>query len=361
MNEHHDDADLRRAMRSALGDIVAKAPTADETSRPRLGMQPPRGRRPILALAAGFIAAAGLLGLLAIANRSPDQSSTADPTEPLIQTPASSPIATQPATTATLVATATTVPTPTTTVARATTPGTGSVVAGAAPAGSDGSDPCATATVPSDAAAVQTISGDIDGDLVDDNVTLYSVNDEWHVHATSSVNGTSSDAEVVLDVDDTMTINFEDIDSQGAGSTPPVAVMAMGQGANDKGIIGNFTFLTLNTEYCIAQWVYRNQRDVDEPFQWVALQEPGHVTGMNCEGGMQSHPYLLVDSQQNADGSWRVITRRLTHDFTRAEIEFLPDQTVDDSPDFVNTYGNINGCDHPPVVARSSAPSTSRS
>ena len=155
-----------------------------------------------------------------------------------------------------------------------------------------------------------------------------------------------------LDVQDTMSISFEDIDhSAGAAVPPPVAVMAMGQGANDKGILGNFTFLTNSPDYCIQQWMYQA-----EPFQWVALQEPGHVTGMTCEGAAGTIYYTLLDSEQNGDGSWHVITRRLTHNFTTADIEFLPEQDVADSPDFAAQYGNIVGCGHGPVTA----PSTRR-
>jgi len=206
--------------------------------------------------------------------------------------------------------------------------------------------------VPDGAGDVQTISGDVDGDLVDDTVTLYSVDGEWHVHATSSVKDKSSDTVVDIDVDDTMTISFEDIDYAPAAETkPPVAIMVTGQGENDEGIIGNFTFLTFKTDYCVDQWVYRNSRGVDEPFQWVALQEPGHVTGLICETAAGSRYYRLVDSEQNDDGSWRVVNRLLTHDFTRAEIEFPPRETVADSPEFVNAYGNIIDCDHPPLAA----------
>ena len=69
---------------------------------------------------------------------------------------------------------------------------------------------------------------------------------------------------------------------------------------------------------------------------------------MICEGAAGSRHYRLVDALQNDDGSWRVINRVLTHDFTRAEIEFLPDETIADSPDFAEQYGSIVGCDFEP-------------
>ncbi len=124
--------------------------------------------------------------------------------------------------------------------------------------------------------------------------------------------------------------------------------MVTGQGPNSEGILANFTFLTNRTDYCLEQWVYRNRQGVDEPFQWVALQEPGHATGMICEGAAGSRHYRLVDSEQNDDGSWRVINRVLTHNFTRAEIEFLPEETIADSPEFAGQYGSVVGCDYEP-------------
>jgi hypothetical protein len=206
---------------------------------------------------------------------------------------------------------------------------------------------CGAATVPDGATGLQTIHGDIDGDEIDDAVTLYSHGGEWHVTATSSVAGTTSDAVVTLDVDDSATVSFEDVDDAlGAEVPPPVAIMVTGEGDNPDGIVANFTFLTLQPSYCVAQWVYRNRDGVDEPFQWVALQEPGHVTGMICEGAAGSRYYRLVDAEQRDDGSWLVINRVLTHDFTRAEIEFLPEETVADSSRFVDEYGTIAGCDY---------------
>ena len=65
---------------------------------------------------------------------------------------------------------------------------------------------------------------------------------------------------------------------------------------------------------------------------------------MICEGSARPRTYRLVDSEQNADGTWRVVNRILTHDFTRAEISFPPDDTVADSPDFAADYGSIVGC-----------------
>ena len=213
-----------------------------------------------------------------------------------------------------------------TTEASASTPSTAAAVPGSA----SETDECGAASVPDGAANVQSITGDIDGDDVDDAITLYAVDDEWRVHATSSVTGKASDTALDLALGESIevaTVSFADVDV-------PAAVMVTAEGPNDLGIDANFTFLTLNRDYCVEQWIYRNAEEVDEPFEWVALQEPGHVTGMICEGSAPPRTYRLVDSEQNADGTWRVVNRILTHDFTRAEISFPPDDTVADSPDF---------------------------
>ena len=208
------------------------------------------------------------------------------------------------------------------------------------PGSSSETDECGAASVPDGATNVRSITGDIDGDDVDDAITLYAVDDEWRVHATSSVTGKASDAVLDLALGESIevaTVSLADVDV-------PAAVMVTAEGPNDLGIDANFTFLTLNRDYCVEQWIYRNAEEVDEPFEWVALQEPGHVTGMICEGSARPRTYRLVDSEQNADGTWRVVNRILTHDFTRAEISFPPDDTVADSPDFAADYGSIVGC-----------------
>src|SRR6266508_1625896 len=157
--------------------------------------------------------------------------------------------------------------------------------------------------VPGDAEHPQQIWGDIDGDTVPDPVTVYAFGGAWHVNVISSVKNRQSDTTLHLNVQAWVAPSFEDIDhALGAEVPPPLAIMAMGTGPNTEGILGNFTLLTLNTHYCVTQWKYQGA-----PFQWVALQAPGHMTGMQCEGAAGSIAYVLTDSLQNADGSWKVI------------------------------------------------------
>lgn len=90
MNDRLDD--LGRAVRSALGDIVAKAPTADLPRRRRLDTPCSKARRSTLTVAALVTVAAGLVGMVAlvvIVNRGPDGMSDAErdesPTRPRLR------------------------------------------------------------------------------------------------------------------------------------------------------------------------------------------------------------------------------------------------------------------------------------
>ena len=327
MSDELDERRLRRSVRGALDDIIAAAPPADQPSRlPRHRRERSAvPRNPWPHVAAALTATAGLIGIVALANRDDDAPAAGDATDVL----------TTSATGVTSLPTApTSQPSPN---AAATTSSTAAAVVATGPEAGE----CGGAAVPDGATGVQSITGDIDGDAVDDTVTLYSTGIEWRVHVTSSARRRTSDTAIETTLDeiaDEATVALADIDD-------PPAIMVTLQGPNDLGITANFTFLTLTPDYCVAQWIYRNARGFDEPFEWVALQEPGHVTGMICDGEPGARVYRLVDSEQDADGAWRVINRTLTHDFTRAEISFPPEETVPDSPDFAARYGSIVGCD----------------
>lgn len=247
-------------------------------------------------------------------------------------------------------------PSPAITLPSSTTPATApasaaSTASAVGPPGTDSVKSCMTTTVPAVAGNVQSISGDIDGDLVDDTATLYSVNGEWHVNATSSVTGKSSDATIDIDVDDTMTISFEDIDHSDAAATkPPPSAMALGGGPNDEGIIGNFTFLTFDADFCIGPVGVLEQprRGRAVPVGGTARARSRHRHELR---GRHAIPSLLA-RRQRAERRWLLESRHPPPHprLTRAEIEFLPEQTVADSPEIVKRYGNINGCDHPLLV-----------
>lgn len=356
-DQHPDDvrpdARLDEAIRSVLGDVTAAAPRAGMPPAQTDPVVHPIGwRRPLTAVAASVLVVAGAIGLIVTRDRDPSRSD-ADPiatTDPLhsIEDPRHS--SDVPGSVADV---APYLPDPLATTGDLTPITTPGVAAGEQPSSTAGEGPCGTSEIPQAADVTQTIEGDIDGDAVDDTVSLYYVDDEMFVYATSSVKGWASTTPVTLEHGDRMmeTISFEDVDySLGAERPPPRAVMVTGVGDRIDGAWANFTFLSNTTQYCIRQWTYRRPiDDVVEPFEWVALREPGHLTGMICEGAAGSRYYTLVDSEQNDDGSWTVITRLLTHDFTRAKIEFQPEQTLPDSADVATRYGDIVGCDHAPI------------
>lgn len=348
MTEHDrpsTDPDRERradaAIRAVLGDITATSPRA--AAMPTIGADGERPviasatwRRPLTAAAAALVVVSGGIGLVVTRDRDPSRSDATSVTRPTpghaIEDPTSS-----------IPDVAPYLPEP--------LASTGDLAPVVQPSGGD--SPCGDSEIPDDATIAQTIEGDIDGDTVADAVSLYYVGDEMFIHATSSVKGWASTTPVTLEHAARMmeTISFEDVDySLGAATPPPRAVMVTGVGDRIDGAWANFTFLSNTAQYCIRQWTYRRPSDdVVEPFQWVAVREPGHLTGMICEGAAGSRYYTLVDSERNDDGTWTVITRLLTHDFTRAIIEFEPEQTITGSADIADQYGDIVGCDHPPI------------
>ena len=145
-----------------------------------------------------------------------------------------------------------------------------------------------------------------------------------------------------------MAISFEDVDySAGAQTPPPQAVMVTGTGANSDGILANFTFLTNTSRYCIGQWTYTPPDRPTEPFQWVALQEPGHVTGMICEGAAGSRYYTLVDSEQRATGPGRSSPGSSSTTSPPPRSPSNPNKSCPDSPTSPASTATSSGCDHP--------------
>ena len=324
------DERLDRAIRGAIGDLVAAAPRRDgvpvgDDKTPATGAT----RRRLVAAAVALTAAAGVVGLIAVTRSTDvDTRSAAAPSTSSSATP---------------------VPTTSSTSSTSTTSTVAAVPASYDAATLDsgydayvatGTTCAASVAVPAGATDVQRIDGDVDGDGVDDPVTLYLFDGDWHVHVAPSAAEQASDTIVRVLVQQTMEISFEDLDySLGATTPPPLVIMALGRGPNDDGIGGNFTFLSLAANGCVRQWQYR-----DGVFQWATVEEDGHVTGMICETAAGTRYTTLVDAIQNEDGTWDLETQRLTHDSTTALLERLPDETVADSAEFVTTHRDITGC-----------------
>ncbi len=243
------------------------------------------------------------------------------------------------ATTTTVAETTTSSVAPTTTVAETTTaPAT--VPPTAAPTTTTASACSGPAAVPGPATNVVTISGDIDGDVVDDTVTSYTSGGVPHVHADTS-GGVSSDVELPLGFAETVSIGFEDIDhALGAPQPPPFVVLAIGAG-NAGSAFG--AFLSLDANGCLGQWTLNSS-----PFSFRISQQ-GPFTGLTCDGAAGSIHYSLVSAEQQPDSSWNVSTQELTHDLLVATLTPLPDFTVPDSPDIAAQFGDIDNCTTAPL------------
>jgi hypothetical protein len=249
---------------------------------------------------------------------------------PNTEAPSSAAPTTAPASASTVATTDTVTPVPSTGAVTSTTRATPAV---------PGTGPCdGSGAIPAAATHRQVIHGDIDGDRHDDTVTAYTLDGTPHIHARLFI-GQQSDATIPLGFADTVTIGFEDIDhSAGAAVPPPVAVMAVGAGNAGSAFIA---FLTLTPKYCIRQW----SQD-DAPFtDRISQQDP--YSGLVCDGTAGSIHYLLVNAEQQPGGQWKVTTRELKHNFTKALLTPLPDQLVPDAPDIATRFGDIVDCTHP--------------
>jgi len=238
--------------------------------------------------------------------------------------------------------TATTVPTAMTTTsadvpttappATIVTPAPSTTAAG----GCDGADGIAPG------AAIGTVlRGDIDGDLLDDTITAYSLDGVPRVHAFLAT-GAHSDAEVPLGFAERVAISFEDFDyALGAPTKPPVAVLAVG--ATEAGT-AQFTFLTLTPELCIRPW------QIDGAAMFVGrLSAEGPFEGLSCEIAAGNRYYALNSAEQAVPGGdWTITQTVINHNFTTVVFDPpLPSFTMPDGPDVQTMYGDFYGCDTP--------------
>lgn len=208
--------------------------------------------------------------------------------------------------------------------------------------GGAGSCPGATG-IPATADVGDTITGDIDGDLVADTITEYSLDGVPHVHSRLATGG-QSDAEVPIGNADHVQISFEDIDySLGATTKPPVAVLAIGATQAGTAV---YTFLTNTPQYCIEPWHDSSST------MWVGrLSMQGPYEGLSCEVTAGNRYNSVTEATPDGAGNLTVVQTVFRHNFTRIEFDPpLPSFTVPDAPANRKQYGDISGCDHPPVI-----------
>jgi hypothetical protein len=196
--------------------------------------------------------------------------------------------------------------------------------------------------IPSGADIGTSITGDIDGDLVDDTITEYSLNGVPHVHSQLAAGG-QSDTEVAIGFADHVQISFEDVDyAPAADVKPPVAVLAIGA---TKAGTAVYTFLTNTTEYCIQPW------HTDDGQMWVGrLSSEGPYEGLLCEGAMGHRYYNVVSAESDGAGNVTVAQQPFHHNFTTIVFDAaLPPQVVPDDANASAAYGDIYHCDHDPL------------
>jgi hypothetical protein len=215
------------------------------------------------------------------------------------------------------------------TAASVTTTGVGTACAGAS-------------GIPANADVGDTITGDIDGDLVDDTITEYSLDGVPHVHSRLATGG-QSDAEVPIGNADHVSISFEDFDySLGAATKPPVAVLAIG--ATQAGTAA-YTFLTNTPQYCIQPW-----HDTGGTM-WVGrLSMQGPYEGLSCEIAAGNRFYAVNEAVPDGAGNLTVTQTVFHHNFTRIDFDPpLASFTVPDTPANQHQYGDFFDCDHDPL------------
>jgi hypothetical protein len=232
--------------------------------------------------------------------------------------------------------TTTTVPT---TAAPTTAPPPTTVPPTTAPTTAPVSTVCPTgAPLPRAATNLVGISGDIDGDTLNDVVTSYTLDGVPHVHATLAAGG-DSDVEVPIGFADTVSIQFMDFDhALGAAVPPPVAVLAIGP---TKAGTAVGAFLTLTPQYCIRVW-HNNTTD-DTLFTFRISAEPIYE-GLQCDGAAGSINHSLTTAEQNPGGDWAVTLQPFGHNFTTVDLHPVQNITVPDDPDIQHQYGDLTSC-----------------
>ena len=191
-------------------------------------------------------------------------------------------------------------------------------------------------------AAIGTVlHGDIDGDLLDDTVTEYSLDGIPHVHAFLATGG-HSDAQVPIGFAEHVAISFEDFDyALGAPTKPPVAVLAVGP---TKAGTAQFTFLTLTPRYCIRPW------HIDGAGIFVGrVSAEGPFAGLSCEIAAGNRYYAVNSAEQAVPGGdWTITQTVINHNFTTVLFDPpLPSITMPDGPEVQTMYGDFYGCDTP--------------
>ena len=185
------------------------------------------------------------------------------------------------------------------------------------------------------------ISGNLDGDGLDDTVQAYTATDGVpHVFVLRGT-GNASDATVPISPADHVSISFEDVDhSLGAPVPPPLVVMAIGNGPAGSAV---GTFLSLNTDGCIQQWQLSSG-----PFTF-AIDQRGPFSGLLCDGAAGRRFYVLRTATPDGAGSVLTTSLEISHTGVFVTLARLGDETIPDDPSVQHNFGDIQNCDRRPI------------
>jgi hypothetical protein len=196
-------------------------------------------------------------------------------------------------------------------------------------------------TLPAGAVTGDQITGNLDGDGLDDTVTAYTAADGIPHVFVQRGSGNASDAAVPISPADHVSISFEDVDhALGAAVPPPLVVLAIGAGPAGSAVA---TFLSLNTDGCLQQWQLSSG-----PFTFL-IDQRGPFSGLLCDGAAGRRFYVLRTA--TPDGAGNVVTSSLeiSHTGVFVTLARLGDETIPDDPSVQHNFGDILNCDHPPI------------
>jgi len=229
------------------------------------------------------------------------------------------------------------------------------------------------AALPANADTSHQITGNVDGDGVDDVVTAYTGDDgAAHVFLQRGSGG-GNDVALPLGYSDTVSISFEDFDhSVGAVTPPPLVVMAIGAGQAGSAPVTFLSAVEGAGTVCLTQWQLDGQ-----PFTFT-IDQRGPFSGLLCDHAA-GHTYYVLRTATPIDPSttttvattippttstisgaststlrpvivaFTTTATEIEHDGATVTLTELGGDNIPDDPTVKHKYGDILGCDHPPL------------
>ena len=233
---------------------------------------------------------------------------------------------------------------------------------------------CAGPTeLPAGADASHQITGNVDGDGVDDVVTAYTGDDGAPHVFLQRGSGGGNDVMLPLGYSNTVSISFEDFDhSVGSVTPPPLVVMAIGAGQAGSAPVTFLSAVESAGAICLTQWQLDGQ-----PFTFeIDQREP--YSGLLCDHAA-GHTYYVLRTAAPIDpattttvattlppstipGESTTTLPRVTFAFTTTATQIdhagatvtltpLGGDNIPDDPSVKSKFGDILGCDHPPLFS----------